>query len=401
MTFRVWAVRAGGDSEADPLFIENGQIAVSFRDVDQDVSALPAQRSAFKDAFARNGEAKPSAIPAQAGQLFRFVHEMRIGDRVIYPRKIDRTLLWGEIATPYIYDRTHNPAFPHRRGVRWLASLSRDVFSQGALYELGSVLTLFELRNFAAEFTRRFEPPSGDGAVKSLALNDDETEARVARDIAETTRDFIAKRIKTDLKGFPLEPFVADLFRAMGYNAHATRAVRDDGIDVIAHRDELGIEPPILKIQVKAHEGNVGPDLVKAFYAMVHDRDVGIFITTGGYTVAAQNFAGAKGNLKLVDGVEFVGLIEKYYDGLDLKFRKQIPLRRMLVPDVLPRIRFNPARRANDKRPAKRRPSTRWKTVRAQSSLDLTVRTWRPRYMPVFRSMWCGRRSSPESLSST
>jgi restriction system protein len=192
MTFRVWAVRAGGDSEADALFIENGQIAVSFRDVDQDVSALPAQRSAFKDAFAQSGEAKPSAIPAQAGQLFRFVHEMRIGDRVIYPCKIDRTLLWGEIATPYIYDRTHNPSFPHRRGVRWLASLSRDVFSQGALYELGSVLTLFELRNFAAEFTRRFEPPAGDSAVKSLALNDDETEARVTRDIAETTRDFIA-----------------------------------------------------------------------------------------------------------------------------------------------------------------------------------------------------------------
>jgi restriction system protein len=67
---------------------------------------------------------------------------------------------------------------------------------------------------------------------------------------------------------------------------------------------------------------------------MIHERDVGIFITTGGFTVAAQDFARTKGNLKLVDGVEFVGLIEKYYDGLDLKFRKQIPLRRMLVPDV-------------------------------------------------------------------
>src|ERR1700685_998149 len=26
-------------------------------------------------------------------------------------------------------------------------------------------------------------------------------------------------------------------------------------------------------------------------------------------------------------------------------------------------------------------------------------RTWRPLYMPLFRSRWCGRRSSPESLS--
>jgi restriction system protein len=293
---------------------------------------LPAQRAAFKEAFSCKGETKASAVPIQAGQLFRFLHEMKIGDRIIYPRKIDRTLLWGEIATPYFYDRSANPNFPHRRGVRWLNALSRDVFSQGALYELGSVLTLFEVRNFAAELIRRFEP--GGAGDKAAPLGEDDTQARVARDIAETTRDFISKKLKTNLKGYPLEPFVADLFRAMGYNAHATRAVRDDGIDVIAHRDELGIEPPILKIQVKAHDGNIGPDLVKAFYAMIHDRDVGIFMTTGGYTSAAQDFGRTKGNLKLVDGVEFVSLIEKYYDGLDLKFRKQIPLRRILAPDV-------------------------------------------------------------------
>jgi restriction system protein len=335
MSYRIWAIRAGGESEADLLFIENGLLAVSFLDVDRDASTLPARRSAFKDAFALGGrDSKPGAMPVQAGQLFRFVHEFKIGDRVIYPRKIDRTLLWGEISTPYLYDRSTNPDFPHRRGVRWLKSLSRDEFSQGALYELGATLTLFEVRNFVGEFINRFEPPPGAGD-RPMTLAEDETQAVVARDIAETTRDFISKKLKTDLKGAPMEPFVADLFRAMGYNAHATRASRDDGIDVIAHRDELGIEPPILKIQVKAHEGNIGADLVKAFYAMVHERDVGIFITTGGYTAAAKTFAGAKANFKLVDGAEFVGLIEKYYDGLDLKFRKQIPLRRMLVPDVL------------------------------------------------------------------
>jgi restriction system protein len=332
MTYRVWAIRAGGDSEADPLFIESGLLAVGFLSVD--LSALPAQRAAFKDAFSQtSNERKPGAIPIQAGQLFRFVHEMKIGDRVIYPRKIDRTLLWGEISTPYLYDRSTNPDFPHRRGVRWLKSLGRDAFSQGALYELGATLTIFEIRNFVAEFIGRFEPPAGAGETAS-ALADDDTQALVARDIVETTKDFISKKLKTDLKGAPLEPFVADLFRAMGYNAHATRATRDDGIDVIAHRDELGIEPPILKIQVKTHEGNIGADFVKSCYAMIHDRNVGIYITTGGYTAAARDFARSKANFKLIDGAEFVGLIEKYYDGLDVKSRKVIPLRRVLVPDI-------------------------------------------------------------------
>jgi restriction system protein len=68
---------------------------------------------------------------------------------------------------------------------------------------------------------------------------------------------------------------------------------------------------------------------------MIHERDVGNFITKGGFTAAAQAFASARGNLKLVDGVYFVSPIEIYYDGLDLKFRKQIPLRRMLAPDIL------------------------------------------------------------------
>ncbi|PPQ31311.1 hypothetical protein CCR94_09690 [Rhodoblastus sphagnicola] len=336
MSYRVWAIRAGGESEADPLFIEGGLLAVSFLSVNRDVSALPAQRAAFKDAFAEGvGDRKPGAIPIQAGQLFRFVHEMKIGDRVIYPRKIDRTLLWGEISTPYLYDPSTNPDFPHRRGVRWLKSLGRDEFSQGALYELGATLTIFEIRNFIGEFVRRFEPPAGAGEFASV-LAEDDTQAVVARDIVETTKDFISKKLKSELKGAPMEPFVADLFRAMGYNAHATRASRDDGIDVIAHRDELGIEPPILKIQVKAHEANIGADLVKSFYAMIHERNVGIFITTGGYTAAARDFARSKANFRLIDGAEFVSLIEKYYDGLDPKFRKIIPLRRLLVPDVDP-----------------------------------------------------------------
>ena len=67
---------------------------------------------------------------------------------------------------------------------------------------------------------------------------------------------------------------------------------------------------------------------------------------------------------------------------------------------------FEPARaaptgRAPCKTPAARRDRRRKfkRSGSAQSSLG--VRTWRPRYMPVFRSMWCGRFSSPVSLSST
>jgi len=330
---RLWAVRAGAAGQADNVFLGSLQIAISSAEVESDVSQLPASRGAFKDAFTGSSGLRPEAVPIHAGQLFRFVHEMRIGDRVIYPRRHDRTLRWGEVTGPYIHEPDGLTEFSHRRAVRWIGKLSRDQFSQGALYELSSLLALFEIKSFADEFRRKFEPREDDPDVGLPTLIDD-SEIAVARDIIDHTRDYIAKRIKTDLKGVPFEPFVADLFRAMGYRARATRSVRDDGIDVIAHRDELGIEPPILKVQVKVQEANIGADCVKAFYAMVHDRDVGVFITTGGFSASAIDFSRTKGNLRLVNGVELVDLIQKYYDGLDIDYRRRIPLRRLLVPDI-------------------------------------------------------------------
>ena len=324
---RVWAIRAGSAGQADQIFIEQEHVALSCAEMDADASSLPPTRGAFKEAF-RNGadEDLAASAPALAGQVYRFVHEMRIGHRVVYPRKSDRTLWWGEIVGPYVYEAQDGKAFAHRRAVRWIGRLSRDEFTPGALYELGSTLSLFEVRSFAPEFWRKFEA--------SAEACEDEPEANALRDIAEATNDFIARKLRTHFKGFPMEPLVADVFRAMGYRARATRKTRDDGIDVIAHRDELGIEPPILKIQVKAHDGNIGADPVKSCSAMIPDRDVGVFITTGGYSAGALDFARTRSNIRLLNGIEFIALIQNPYDQLDPRRRRQIPLRRVLVPDV-------------------------------------------------------------------
>jgi len=217
---RVWAIRAGSAGQADQIFIEQEHVALSCAEMDADASSLPPMRGAFKEAF-RNGadEDLAASAPALAGQVYRFVHEMRIGHRVVYPRKSDRTLWWGEIVGPYVYEAQDGKAFAHRRAVRWIGRLSRDEFTPGALYELGSTLSLFEVRSFAPEFWRKFEA--------SAEACEDEPEANALRDIAEATNDFIARKLRTHFKGFPMEPLVADVFRAMGYRArHAQDARR-------------------------------------------------------------------------------------------------------------------------------------------------------------------------------
>ena len=156
-TSRIWAARAGNAGQADGIFMDRCQAAISSSDVEDDVGTLPPSRRAFREIVARmTGVSNPAAVPVRAGQLYRFVHEMRIGDHLIYPRKADRTLHWGTITGPYVYENDCNGDYSHRRSLTWDKNLSRDLFSQGALYELGSALTLFEVRSFAEEFRTKF-----------------------------------------------------------------------------------------------------------------------------------------------------------------------------------------------------------------------------------------------------
>ena len=69
---------------------------------------------------------------------------------------------------------------------------------------------------------------------------------------------FVLKELARHLKGHALQAFVADLLRTMGYRTVESRPGPDEGVDIVAHRDELKLEPPIITIQIKSGEGNVG-----------------------------------------------------------------------------------------------------------------------------------------------
>src|SRR3989304_5153444 len=140
---------------------------------------------------------------------------MKLGDVVVYPSKRDRQVDLGRVEGGYTYDPKTEPGYPHVRAVKWLRSVPRTQFSQGALYEIGSAMSLFPVKNFADEFRAR---PDGNAApVPPVAQ--DESVAAVAEDIEETTRDFVLKRLAQELKGHPFADFVAQVLETMGYRA--------------------------------------------------------------------------------------------------------------------------------------------------------------------------------------
>ena len=59
-----------------------------------------------------------------------------------------------------------------------------------------------------------------------------------------------------------------------------------------------------------------------------------MFISLGGFNKEARMAAAGKGNVRLVDGQEFVELIYRYYDQLGAEHKSRIPLKKVFVPDI-------------------------------------------------------------------
>jgi restriction system protein len=222
----LWGIHAGKTGDADSLFLNKNCVAVGWAKMG-DLGALKPDREAFKAHVAEvYPEKKPGAIPNNAGQLFRFVHEMKPGDLVVYPSKRDRQVHLGRVEGGYTYDPKTEPGYPNRRAVKWLRVVPRTIFSQGALFEVGSAMSLFAVRNYADEFRAVLEGK----ATPPTPVAQDESAAAVAEDIEDTTRDFILKRLAQELKGHPFADFVSHLLNTMGYRTRVSPEARNDTI---------------------------------------------------------------------------------------------------------------------------------------------------------------------------
>ena len=136
------------------------------------------------------------------------------------------------------------------------------------------------------------------------------------------------------MAGHPFADFVGNLLQTMGYRTRVSPPGVDGGIDIVAHKDELGFEPPIIKVQVKSSVGSIGDPAISQLYGKVAPTEFGLFVTLGSFTSQAVQFARAKSNLRLIDGESLVQLILEHYEQLDSKYKGLIPLRRVYIPET-------------------------------------------------------------------
>ena len=144
--------------------------------------------------------------------------------------------------------------YPNCRRVNWLGHYPRSDFSQSALYEIGSFITLFSVKAHNEEFLAKVSGKAPK-VLEDDAPDDVFVTNTVSRRAEETTRDYIIRKLHSELDGYEFEYFVAHLLECMGYSARVSEKSGDGGVDVIAHTDELGFQPPIIKVQCNVRQG--------------------------------------------------------------------------------------------------------------------------------------------------
>ena len=320
---RVWGIHTMDDR----LFLNNSVIGIGWNEIG-DLSLIPADREAFKERYKQVFvDSKPQAVATCAGMLFRFVHEIQIGDYVVFPSKFDRKINIGIIEGDYTYLNSASN-YVQQRKVKWLKHLPRTAFSQGALYEVGSALTLFLIKNYADEYLAALEK---NGKKVDVVVDDAEIVEKTTADIIESTKDYILKELSKNLKGYDLEGFVADLLRAMGYRAEVSPHGGDRGIDITAYKDEL---PPRILVQVKSSDGDIRESTIQSLKGAMREGDYGLFITLADYTPNAKNYLHNTPIIRGINGTELVDLILKYYEGLSDKYKQMIPLQKVYIPNL-------------------------------------------------------------------
>lgn len=186
---------------------------------------------------------------------------------------------------------------------------------------------------FQREASKRYRSWKRAQPSDSEESDEEAIEEETAAATLDEALDASWAQVKEYLEQVPpydFQELVAALLRAMGYHVSWIAPPGPDrGIDIVAYTDPLGAEGPRIKVQVKRHTANrmrVGE--IRAFMAVLGDRDVGLFISASGFTADAWEEARNQETrrITLIDLENLFDLWVTYYDKLSERDKARLPL---------------------------------------------------------------------------
>ncbi|MEZ5606521.1 MAG: restriction endonuclease [Burkholderiaceae bacterium] len=331
---RMWMVRAGEGGLMIDEFRTESWVGIGWTALG-DMNRLQS-RADFTEAVAQSYPSmKLGQRASSAGQSFRFVREIALGDDVITYDRGERTYVVGEVTGEYEHRGAGSGEYPNIRRVRWQGTVTRDALSVAARNSLGAISTLFLIPPSVAEEIVRLLTSGSVAAELSSKPEEPEAAAEVAdlyRDVQSQGFEFIKDKVNA-LDWNEMQELVAGLLRAMGYKTRISPSGSDRGKDIVASPDGLGFEDPRIVVEVKHRTATMSAPEIRSFLGGRHDHDKGLYVSTGGFTKDAR-YEAERGRIPitLMDLDDLVRALLEHYEKMDVEMQRLIPLRKVYWP---------------------------------------------------------------------
>ena len=316
---RMWMMRAGREGRLLGDFVARGVVAIGWARIGD-----PTGLATEAEALERLRGAYPGWTETQravaAGQIYRFLHEFKSGDRVLVYDGEQRLYRIGRVVGLPQW-QPDGEDMGCTRAVEWQETLARDLLSPESRNILTAYQSLFQLPDYSCiEIQTRLEgqpPPFGP------ALGSFDPYLALEERALERLKDRMIRMSWTEM-----QDLVAALLRALGYRTTVSPVGPDRGKDVIASPDGLGLEQPRVVVEVKHRPGfAIGAGEIRSFLGGRHADDRGLFVSTGGFTrEAVYEAERAHVPLRLMTLDDLSRAIIANYDRFDVEGRLLLPL---------------------------------------------------------------------------
>lgn len=335
----IWLFRAGKSGEYENKFLNDNRVYLTWDELDVNLNKLNSKEELYNILVDKYDLEKEKTAINWASQIWSIAHSMKIGDWVVLPSKVNRTIHFGEIVGKYVFDKELGSPYYHYREVKWFAlDIPRDRFDQDILYSLGAFMTVCKIhRNNAEERIKEMYKNNWNIKEKSIVELVDEVDEKNTIDFEEYILDRISEHIIRKYKGYRMEILIEEILKAKGFTIFRTPEGADNGVDLLASSGTLGFGSPKICVQVKTSDTPVDrPTMDQLIGTMSnYNADYGLLVSWYGFKssvikeIPKQFF-----KVRLWDSKKIIEELFANYDKLSDEIKTDIPLKRMWVLNI-------------------------------------------------------------------
>ena len=348
---RFWTIRAGRSGERTEWAFSNNVVGGGWHQI-SDLSAFSTKDELREHLGSVVYDGSANQIANYTGQLWTMSKRVQPGDYMVLPVRSAAQIAIGEVTGPYRFVESEpDPTKRHQIPVNWIRTdIPKSLIKQDLLYQLGSALTVFEIKNNDAPY-RLEQVLSGnadpgvrgafpakqklqaDPSGEQEALEEDEA----AFDIEELARDDITRILQQEFKGHELAALVEELLSAEGFVCKKSAEGSDGGVDVLAGMGPLGMDSPKLVVQVKSQTSPVSDQVLQQLNGAIQrfQADQALLVTYGGVTGPAKKFLASQPFMVRVwETQDIIDAITNHYESLSGDTKARLPLKKIWVPVV-------------------------------------------------------------------